>query len=197
MKHQLVPLLLACATAAAVFAADDKKKDDKVKSDILGADKRRATVELAQQLTRPPVPEPLPADLAQPFNPPGFDLPDRNEVPPVPPPTAGGGGGTGAAPSGGANVAAGGGGGAVQPAAIAGEREKLDSLAAKIPATGTVVFGGERRLSFGTKNVRIGSDFTVTLNGQDYVLKLVAVDATNFTVRLGNEEVTRPITPRK
>jgi hypothetical protein len=49
----------------------------------------------------------------------------------------------------------------------------------------------------GAKQVRIGSDFTVSTNGQKYVLKLVAADATTFTLRLGSEEVTRSIKPGK
>ncbi|MBI5768014.1 MAG: hypothetical protein HZA93_09475 [Verrucomicrobia bacterium] len=184
------PLLLALALATVAVAADDKKKDNKAKSDLLPPDKRRATVELGQHLTRPPAPEPLPAELAQPFNPPGFDLPDRSETPPAPQPGLAGGGGPAPAPGGAPGPAA--------PAAPApGEREKLDSLAAKLNPTGTILLGGNRLLSFGTKNVRIGADFTVTTNGQDYVLKLVAVDATTFTVRLGADEVTRPIKPGK
>jgi hypothetical protein len=189
-------LLVALALVSTAAAADDKdNKSDKVKSDLVPPDKRRASVELGQQLTRPPVPEPLPAPLPQPFNPPGFDLPDRNEAPPA----AAGGGGGGGAPDVATNPAGGGGGGAAQPAAgpasfaRMSDRERLDSLAAKLNPTGTVQLGANRLLSFGTKNVRIGSDFTVTANGQDFVLKLVAVDATTFTVRLGNEEVTRLI----
>lgn len=176
--------LLALALGATAFAADNKdEKSDKVKSDLLPPDKRRAAVELGQRLTRLPTPEPLPAELAQPFNPPGFELPDRTEAPP--PPAAG------PATAGGAPRAE----QRAQPAA--GERERLDTLAAKLNPTGTILLGSNRLLSFGAKNVKIGADFTVSTNGQDYVLKLVAVDSTTFTVRLGNEEVTRPIKPGK
>ena len=196
----LIPgLLLGGACSASLVptaaAADQKEqKEDKVKSDLLPPDKRRATVELGQHLTRPPTPEPLPADLAQPFNPPGFDLPDRTETPPpvASGPTTG--------PAAGSTGVGAGRGEAGAPAAAApapGEREKLDSLAAKLNPTGTILLGTNRLLSFGTKNVRIGSPFTVSTNGQDYVLLLVAVDSTTFTVRLGDQEVTRPIKPGK
>lgn len=178
--------LLALALVATAFAADKKdEKSDKVKSDLVPPDKRRASVELGQRLTRPPTPEPLPADLAQPFNPPGFDLPDRNEAQPVPPPSVAGGAGAGGAAA------------PAPPGPVPGEREKLDTLAAKLAPTGSIKFGNNYLLSFGTKNVRVGADFEVSTNGQVYVLKLVAVDSLTFTVRLGNEEVTRSIDPKR
>ncbi len=191
-------LLLALAVAAPAFAADEKKPNDKVKSDLVPPDKRRATVEIAQHLTRPPTPEPLPLELAQPFNPPGFDLPNRTEpllLPGGPSGGPAGGGPTVVQPGGGPGNP----GGPVAPVApTPSEREKLDGLAAKIPATGTMMLRGERLLTFpGGKFVRIGADFTVTSSGQDYLLRLIAIDATTVTVRLGQDEVTRPITPRK
>jgi hypothetical protein len=178
-------LLLGSVGALGVVATASAA--EKVKSDLVASDKRRVSVELAQQLTRPPEPAPLPANLAQPFNPPGFDLPDLIEpAPSAPGATAPGSSGRDES------------GTATRPAPAAGDRETIENLAAKIPATGTIVTPrGDRVLSFGSKNVRIGAHFTVTSNGQDYDLVLVTVDSTTFTVRYRNEEVTRPIKPGK
>ena len=74
-RSVLVPVgfLLGLASAATALG--------KPLADIVSAEKRRSIVELAQLLTRPPEPVPLPADLAQPMNPPGFDQPDPEEIP--------------------------------------------------------------------------------------------------------------------
>jgi len=184
-RFLLTPALLlagACASglAPAAFAAD------KVKSDLVPPDKRRATVELAQLLTRPPEPAPLPTDLGQPFNPPGFDLPDRDERPA--PGAAGAPGAGGRGEDGNA---------AARPAPVAGDRETLEGLAARITPGGTFIFGGQPLLIIGGNRLRVGSHFTVSANGQDYDLELTAIDRTTFTLRYHSEEVTRPIKPGK
>jgi hypothetical protein len=107
MNVRSLAALLALALVSIAGAAD---KPDKPKSDLTPPDKRRATVDLALKLTQPPTPEPLPADLAQPFNPAGFDLPDREERPA----SAAAGAGRGDDP----NAPA-------RPAPVAGDRETL------------------------------------------------------------------------
>jgi hypothetical protein len=161
----------------------------KTVSDLVTPEKRRTTVELALRLTRPPEPVALPAEIAQPFNPPGFDQPDPGEI-------------RAAAQSPRVNSAGNLPGGAAVPGAPAqadgpkGDREILENIAAKILPTGTIIpTNGDPLLTFGRKNVKLGSHFTVTnsANGQDYELELVAVDRTTFTLRYRNEEITRPI----
>src|SRR6188474_659332 len=93
-------------------------------SDLVSPEKRRAAVELAQHLTRPPEHVPVPADLAHPFNPPGFEQPDPEELKAAAAATS-----RGQAPTPG-------GGGAVQAARQPGEHEILENLAAKLPTTG-------------------------------------------------------------
>lgn len=186
--------LLLAGAVGAPLGVGPASAAEKVKSDLISPDKRRVTVEVAQQLTRPPEPAALPADLAQPFNPTGFDLPDPAQLPPAAAPGPAAGTGTGGTKAAGRDAT----GGAVQAAPVASEREILENLVAKIPATGTMAVGSNRMLTFkGSGPVRIGGHFFVTSDGQTYDLELIAVDATNFTVRYRNEEVTRPITPGK
>jgi hypothetical protein len=132
--------------------------------------RRQLVVETAERLTRPAVPAPLPPDLKSMFNPPRFDQADVDERPAGP-----------AAPSGPASA-----------------RELLETIAARIPPTGTMTdLSGETLLTFGTKKVRRGDVIGVEYNGQTYDLELVAIDRTTFTLRYRGEETTRPIKPTK
>ena len=63
--------------------------------------------------------------------------------------------------------------------------------------SGTLILDGEPLLIFGRKRLRIGDRFTVTYEKQDYELVLVAIERTTFTLRLNQEEITRPIKPGK
>ena len=158
-------------------------------SDIVTIEKRRAAIATAQQLTRPPEPAPLPPDLVQPFNPPGFDQPDPEELRAA---------AEAAAKAGGLPPGAGRGAKPDEAAQQPGDHEILETLAAKLPATGTIIFQGEPLLTLGgASRVHITDRFTVTYNGQDYELELVAIDRTTFTLRYHSAEVTRPIKPGK
>jgi len=163
-------LLAATGLAPAAFA-------DKVASDIAPAEKRRDSVELALRLAKVTPPAPLPAKLAQPFAPPGFDQPDADE-----------------------RVAA---QAAIRSGAIKGApppptaRETLAAIAAKISPSGTIFVGDSQMLLFGKKFVKVGAHLTVTYKGVDYDLTLVGIDRTTFTLRLNNEEINRPIQPGK
>jgi hypothetical protein len=187
-RSVLVPVgfLLGLASAATALG--------KPLADIVSPEKRRSIVELAQQLaqqlTRPPEPVPLPADLAQPLNPPGFDQPDPEEL------RAAAAAAKAVAAAAVSLSGAGGAGGAAGAAApLMGDRELLESIAAKILPTGMIKVGGEPLLIFGRRNVKIGGSFTVTnpANGQDYTLELIAIEPPTFTLRYRNEEITRPI----
>ena len=189
-----VALLLGLFTAATALA--------KPVSDLVSPEKRRSVVDQALRLTRPAEPVPLPADLAHPFNPPGFDQPDPEELRAAAAAAAkanaasagglGGPGGPGSPGGLGGPAVPGAPGGVAGPM---GDRELLESIASKILPTGTIKVGGEPLLIFGRRNVKIGGSFTVTnpANGQDYTLELVAIEPPTFTLRYRNEEITRPI----
>jgi hypothetical protein len=144
---------------------------------------RQATVELAEKLTRPPVPAPVPDDLVSPFNPPNFSQPDPEEAK-----------ATAAAGVRAAASAV----GAQAPAGPATDRELLENIAARIQPTGSVVLGGRRQLTFpNAKRVSTGEVIIVNYNGQDYELDVVAINPPTFTLRLRGEEITRPIKSTK
>ena len=143
-------------------------------SDIATPEKRRASVESALKLSKAKTVAPLPEELPLPFGAPGFDLSDAQERA-----AALAASGKAAAPK------------------VASDRDTLEQIATKIPPSGTIFIGDEPRLMFGKKTVKIGTHFTVTLNGQDYDLELVNIDRTTFTLRLNREEITRPIKPAK
>lgn len=144
-------------------------------SDIPPPEKRRGKVESAAKLAKPGVAAPLPEQLPLPFTPPGFELSDAQERAAL------------------ANV-----GGKASPGPkVSSDRETLEEIATKFPPTGTVFKGSEPLLIFGNKTVKIGTHFTVPLNGQNYDLELVNIDRTTFTLRLNREEITRPIKPAK
>jgi hypothetical protein len=175
----------------------------KVTSDLLPPVRRQVAVDTAQRLAQRKPPAPLPADMASPFNPPGFDTPDAGELaaaaaagrpvtagPSAPgaPATPGRPGATAPAPSGRSPAPA-------VPAAPAGDRETLETLAAQITPSGTFDVGGKRQLIIKSNRFEVGTRFTATYNNQDYELELVAIDRTTFTLRYRGEEITRPIKP--
>lgn len=168
-----LPGLGAAFLAAACLAAPAASA--KAVSDIATSETRRETVELALGLARtPPLPR-LPAKLAQPFAPPGFDQPDADEKAAAQAATKGA---SGAPPS-------------------VSSRETLAAIAAKISPSGTISVGESPMLLFGKKFVKVGAHLTVTYKGSDYDLELVAIDRTTFTLRLNHDEITRPIQPGK
>ncbi|MSU23238.1 MAG: hypothetical protein EXS32_05365 [Opitutus sp.] len=160
-------------------------------SDLLPAEKRRVTVELAQRLTRPPAPVPAPADLVSPFNPAGFEQPDPEEVRAAAADSAKAGG-AGGVPAGGGEGA-----GPAQPVRQTGDRETLEAIAPRIMGTAMIEFAGKRMLLIGKNRFEVGAHFTVTYNGQEVDLELLAIDRTTFTLRLNHEEITRLIKPGK
>ena len=178
---------LSAGLALGLFCAEPLMA--KPLSDLVSTDRRRLTVDQAQRLVRPADPVPLPAELAQPFNPPNFDQPDPEEAKIA----AAAAAARAAGQAGNAGPATSGGPQAARPM---GDRETLENLAAKLPATGTIIKpNGEPLLIFGRRNMAIGSHFTVAdaATGQEYDLELVAIDRTTFTLRYRNEEITRPI----
>lgn len=72
-------------------------------------------------------------------------------------------------------------------------RELLQAIALSLKPSGYIVIGGQPTLSFGQKRVKAGGTLTITFEGNEYTLEVVAIDRTNFTLRLNREEFTRPI----
>jgi hypothetical protein len=147
-------------------------------SDLQPPQRRQATVEIAERLSRPPTPAPIPDDLPQPFNPAGFD-------------TAEGG----SAPAAGQKAVVA--GPPAQPAGPVGDREILETLAARLPAASSANFKGKPILIMGTKRLEVGTTFILSYNNQDYELELVAIGNTTFTLRYRSEELTRPNRPTR
>ncbi|GAB1489232.1 hypothetical protein MASR2M8_16850 [Opitutaceae bacterium] len=142
------------------------------RSDLLPVQRRAASVDLAARIVAPRVPSALPTPLKNPFVPDGFDLPDAGETGAVAPTQSN-----------------------VRPPQVRTSRDTLEIIVANIQPTGTISRRGEPILLFGSKQVRVGEDLTVTYEGDTYVLVVTAIQSTSFTVRLNNDEITRPIKP--
>ena len=172
MKRLSSPSLATWSFVALVAGALLPSVRGAAASDISATEKRRVTVDTAAKLAKPSTAKALPEGLPLPFSPAGFDTAESQEH----------------------AVAVG------KPAVgpkVSTDHDILEEIATKFPPTGTVMMGGQPLLIFGKKYVKIGTHFTVPLNGQDYDLELVNIDRTNFTLRLNREEITRPIKPAK
>lgn len=169
-----VATLLVCGAFCAVDA-----QAAKVTADVAPPQRRDAVVETAERLTNRPSPTAVPAELASPFNPPNFDQADRSAG------ETGGSRGTPGSPA----------AGPVEPAKPAGDREILETLAARLTPSGMIAMGGRPLLIIDRNRFEVGTKFIVTYNEQDYELELAAIDRTNFTLRYRGEEITRPIKP--
>ena len=145
----------------------------RVISDLQPPQKRQATVALAEKLAQRMTPPALPEDLVSPFNPTQFNKPDPSETPAV-------------APVAGPAVPD-------APPPVLGDREILEAVAMQLTPTGTINYEGSPLLVMGSKRFEAGTRFTVTYNGEDYDLELVAIDRTTFTLRYKGEVFTRPI----
>lgn len=178
--------LLAVGLPEAFSAAAPSAK---ATSDLMPPARRQKSVEMAQQLTSPAVPAPVPADLPNPFNPPDFMAPDPEEIKAAQAAAARPGGAPGARPSPAAP------GVPAAPAGPASDRETLEVLAGKLIPGGMLVLGGRPLLIIGKNRFEVGTKFGVTYNNQDYELELAAIDRTTFTLRYRGEEITRPIKP--
>jgi len=147
------------------------------RSDVPPAARRSAILELATRFAEAPAVAPLAPDLVQPFNPVAFGQPDPEELRAI------------AAARAAAAAAVGQSQG--KPAGV------LERIVERITPSGTLHLGGEQYLIFGQKRLRVGDLLTVTFEGQDYTLELVAIDRVTFTLRHEREQITRRIQPGK
>jgi hypothetical protein len=164
----LLPALLALAAAPAAVAAPLKPHVHHEDSDIAPSEARQTVLDLAAGLSHPSEPPPISAGLKTPFD---FDKPAPDD--PVP------------APNGGAPI----------PSAPAQKtpRDILEAVASLIKPKGTFTLGGQTYLTFGQRKLKVGDKFTITFEGNDYELTLVAIERISFTLRYQSEETTRPI----
>lgn len=174
-------LLAGLAFAGALAPAFAQK----VTADILPPQRRDATVEIAAKLTQRPAPQAVSPEMPNPFNPASFNEPDADAGKGTP--TAGGRAASAPATP----------GTPAQPPRPAGDRDILETLAARLTPSGTFVLGGKPLLIIDRNRFEVGTKFIVTYNEQDYELELVAIDRTTFTLRYRGEEITRPIKPVK
>jgi len=72
-------------------------------------------------------------------------------------------------------------------------RDLLQSIAASLKPSGYFVLGGAPTLVFGQKRVKAGGTLSIRFEGTDYILEVVSIERPNFTLRLNQEEFTRPI----
>jgi hypothetical protein len=75
------------------------------------------------------------------------------------------------------------------------DRELLMSLATLVIPTGAVRLGDKSILLFGQKKLKEGDTLPIVFQGVTHELVIIAIEQTNFTLRLNNEEITRPIKP--
>lgn len=181
MISRRLPLVLF---AAGLFASPAPAQ--RIVSDLLPPQRRDAVVDIARKLTERAAPTPLAADMPNPFNPAGFNDPDPASALPGP-----------ARPGQPGVPGAAGGEAPGQPVRPPGDRDILETLAARLTPSGTFVLGGKPMLIIDRNRFEVGTKFIVTFDGQDYELELSAIDRTTFTLRFRGEEITRPIKPVK
>ncbi|QYM79566.1 hypothetical protein K0B96_02815 [Horticoccus luteus] len=163
MRIRWTLLLLIALAARTAFGA--------ARADVPPPADRAPVIELARRLAQPPKVEPLAVDLPQPFNPPGFDLPDPSERRPTAAPAAG------------------------EPAAPVTDRQVLEKIAARIRPSGLVIINGESLLIFGQKRLKVGDHLIVTLDKTDYDVEITAIDSAGYSLRLNRDEITRSLNP--
>lgn len=146
-------------------------------ADVPPAARRNSILELATRFAEAPGVAPLAPDLVQPFNPVAFGQPDPEELRAIAAARAAAAAAAGQAPTKQTGV--------------------LERIAERISPSGTLQLGGEPYLIFGQKRLRVGDLLTVTFEGQDYTLELVAIDRVTFTLRHEREQITRRIQPGK
>lgn len=148
----------------------------KVTPDLIPAPRRQPAVDTALRLAGRTSPPDLPANLANPFNPPGFDLAEPDPI---------------------ANAAIQRAAGTPGVAAPLTTRDVLETLAQRLNPSGTIVVNGKPLLLIDRNRFEVGTKFVVTYEAREYELQLISIDRTTFTLRYRGEEITRPIKPLK
>jgi hypothetical protein len=84
---------------------------------------------------------------------------------------------------------------AAAPSPVGNDREKLQKIADGITPSGTMQLGDESILLFGQKKFKVGDTLPIIFEGNSYELQISSIERISFTLRLNNEEITRPIKP--
>lgn len=176
MKPLRLAAPLASLAAAALFAADVPP--------VVAPAARTTSLATAQKLLAAKDPA-APANLVDPFHSESFAsaAAAAGSSAPAAAPGAPTAGTAGATP----------GGSTARPAGPRAPRDLLAAIADALRPSGYIVMGGQPSLSFGQKRVKAGGTLTITFEGSEYTLEVTAIDRTNFTLRMNNEEYTRPI----
>jgi hypothetical protein len=76
---------------------------------------------------------------------------------------------------------------------LVSDRELLKRMAEGVVASGMMQLGDRTFLLVGKKKLKVGDRLAVNSDGNAYELEISAIDRTSFTLRLKDEEITRPI----
>ena len=76
---------------------------------------------------------------------------------------------------------------------VVSERDLLKKISEEIMPSGMMLLGDRTFLLVGKKRLKVGDRIAVSSDGIAYELEISAIDRTSFTLRLKNEEITRPI----
>lgn len=137
------------------------------RADIFPPARRAASVEQAAKLLEQPVVPAVLPSTKNPFAPPDFDRVDPVEAPPSASP-------------------------AQRTRTL---REVLELIAASLNPTGTAMLRDQPILLFGARQMKIGDRIPATLDGAQYTVEITGIERTSFTVRLNDEQISRPIKP--
>jgi len=75
------------------------------------------------------------------------------------------------------------------------DRDLLITLANSITPSGSMRLGDTPILLFGQKKFKVGDALPIVFQGVSRELVITSIEPTSFTLRLNNEEITRPIKP--
>ena len=76
-------------------------------------------------------------------------------------------------------------------------KELVALLAGQVAPTGSAERDGQRFLLFGQRKVKVGEGIPITFENTQFELEVTAIEGGTFTVRLNQDEFTRPIKPGK
>jgi len=80
-------------------------------------------------------------------------------------------------------------------AVVLADRDLLITLASSITPSGSMRLGDTPILLFGQKKFKVGDTLPIVFQGVSRELVITSIEPTSFTLRLNNEEITRPIKP--
>lgn len=166
MKIHPAPIAFAVLVVSSTLPAFASPR-----SDLVVPQNRQVVVGVAKQILGGSRAETEEKSI-NPFNPPNFDQPSAEDTRNSP----------AALPAGGATAV---------PSRT--DREILQSLALRFPATGSMIRGEKTLLTAGRKQFEVGEVLVIPDGGHEYELEITAISATTFTLRYRAEEFTRPI----